>query len=572
MSLFDSASVVITPSGYKEDKLYSIKPTDGSGDLVVTRATTATRVNSAGLIEQVPYNLLTYSQEFDNAAWNKLLDGQVTITANSTIAPDGTNTADKIIPSAISGFHCVQQQITLSNTTASVSIYAKASENSFLQIFDALTTDYVNFNLTTGTVGSSDEYVGNIENVGNGWYRCIATKAFPSGNLNVRFSVVTSSTATRGESFTGNGTSGLFIWGAQLVTGTSAKEYFPTTDRLNVPRLDYTNSSCPSILIEPQRTNLLTYSEDFSSTRGWSSSNAGGSTTTFTANYGIAPDGTNSADRIQLALNGGPYADWLTFANPMTTGQTYTYSIYIKSLTSNCSLYILGLPSYGNILKNVTTEWVRYDFTFVATSGAIYPRFLLESISSTSADILVWGMQLEQGSYATSYIPTIASSVTRNADVISKTGISSLIGQTEGTIFFDGFVNGSQNPSTNLVNSEKNTITSFTMQYIKGTKKIFVSIFDNNIQKGNITSSEVIEIGQRVKIAYAYKSGNFALYINGNLSGTNTDTYTFPSTLDDIFIGDVTTYFAYQESISNNTTALWKTRLTNTELAQLTTI
>ena len=64
MSLFDSASLVVTPNGYKEDKLYSIKPTDGSGDLVVTRATTATRVNSDGLIEQVPYNLFTYSEDF----------------------------------------------------------------------------------------------------------------------------------------------------------------------------------------------------------------------------------------------------------------------------------------------------------------------------------------------------------------------------------------------------------------------------------------------------------------------------------------------------------------------------
>ena len=71
MSLFDSASLVVTPNGIKEDKLYSIKPTDGSGDLVVTRATTATRVNSDGLIEVTPYNLFTYSEQFDNASWVK---------------------------------------------------------------------------------------------------------------------------------------------------------------------------------------------------------------------------------------------------------------------------------------------------------------------------------------------------------------------------------------------------------------------------------------------------------------------------------------------------------------------
>ena len=93
MALFDDASLVVTPNGYKEGTLYSIKPTSGAGDMTVVRATTATRVNSAGLIELVPYNLLTYSEQFDNAAWTK---SGVTVTANTTISPDGTQNADKL--------------------------------------------------------------------------------------------------------------------------------------------------------------------------------------------------------------------------------------------------------------------------------------------------------------------------------------------------------------------------------------------------------------------------------------------------------------------------------------------
>jgi hypothetical protein len=71
MSLLDTASLIVTPNGYKEGKLYSVIPSDGSGDMSVVRATTATRVNSAGLIELVPYNLVNYSEQFDNAAWVK---------------------------------------------------------------------------------------------------------------------------------------------------------------------------------------------------------------------------------------------------------------------------------------------------------------------------------------------------------------------------------------------------------------------------------------------------------------------------------------------------------------------
>ena len=72
MSLLDKASLIVTPNAYKENKLYSVVPSSGAGDMDVVRATTATRVNSAGLIEVVPRNLLTYSEQFDNAAWSKI--------------------------------------------------------------------------------------------------------------------------------------------------------------------------------------------------------------------------------------------------------------------------------------------------------------------------------------------------------------------------------------------------------------------------------------------------------------------------------------------------------------------
>ena len=98
MTLLSEASFLVTPNGYKEDKLYAAIPTNGNGDITVTRATTATRVNEAGLIELVPYNLLSRSEEFDNASWSKasFIVTIPVVTANQIIAPNGTNTADKI--------------------------------------------------------------------------------------------------------------------------------------------------------------------------------------------------------------------------------------------------------------------------------------------------------------------------------------------------------------------------------------------------------------------------------------------------------------------------------------------
>ena len=94
MSLLDTASLIVTPNGYKEGKLYSVIPSDGSGDFTFTRATTATRVNSDGLVELVPYNLVKYSQDFSNAVYSK--SAGTTLTHSQT-DPNGGNTATRVV-------------------------------------------------------------------------------------------------------------------------------------------------------------------------------------------------------------------------------------------------------------------------------------------------------------------------------------------------------------------------------------------------------------------------------------------------------------------------------------------
>jgi hypothetical protein len=261
MSLLDNASLLLTPNAYKEGKLYSVIPSDGSGDFTFTRATTATRVNSDGLVELVPYNLLQYSEEFDNAAWGK---ARTTIDANVITAPDGTLTADKLVEDINTGEHNVRVDYS-NNVIGSyvASIYAKAAERTNLQFVTtgSVGNSRINFDLLSGIVSAQGfGATGSITNVGDGWYRCIVElNATAQSFVRNQWNLITSPTSARVEYYTGDGTSGLFIWGAQFVEGTSARDYLRTETRLNIPRLDYSLGGCPNILLEPQRTNLVNF-------------------------------------------------------------------------------------------------------------------------------------------------------------------------------------------------------------------------------------------------------------------------------------------------------------------------
>jgi hypothetical protein len=598
MSLFDSASLCITPNAYKEDKLYSIKPTDGSGDLVVTRATTATRVNSAGLIELVPYNLFTYSEQFDNAAWDK---SSGTITANSTTAPNGTTTADTFTGNGALSNHDFFQGFTGgANTTAS--IYVKKNTAQFVYISLNYQSSGVNWatgvydldNLTTATFqsGGVTNQVATITNVGNGWRRITLSVATENTTLFCMYGLSDSMSPTLGSRgrLENSSSQSFYIWGAQLVTGTSAKEYFPTTDRLNVPRIDYTNGSCPSILVEPQRSNVLLRSQEFDNV-AWLTFRS-----SVSSNATISPDGTTNAEKLiqQSGANdaGGIY-QLLTISN----ATVYTYSFFAKADGFNfCFLRLSNSPSDFYAWFNLSTGavgstsggttsssivsygngWYRCSMTFTSVGITAIPHIYIANSNGSDqtpgADgvkgIFAYGAQIEAGSYATSYIPTVASSVTRNADVISKTGISSLIGQTEGTMFLDLFASGE--------NSDSDPGFSLLLDIGNTTS---VEIYTNNgtigfiIYKPTLTivlSSYTIVPNEKIKIALRYKSGQTAMFINGTQVASSADTFTL-SGISELNINKaIGANLIAKNSI--NTVALFKTGLTNSELAELTTL
>lgn len=214
-----------------------------SAGIMQTAAIDAVRINydpytkefKGVLIENAATNLVFQSQDFDNASWSKT---RTTITANATTAPDSTTTAEKLIEdTSVTTSHYISQNQTLTaNLFYTMSVYAKAAERSriVLRVGNSANwvagTPSVGFNLTTGTlfsVSGDSTSSGTIQPVGNGWYRCSITAQFgtttASGGLVINLDNSTTIT------YTGDGTSGAYIWGAQIETGSLASSYIKTT-------------------------------------------------------------------------------------------------------------------------------------------------------------------------------------------------------------------------------------------------------------------------------------------------------------------------------------------------------
>jgi len=178
----------------------------------------------------VQQNLLTWSQDFDNAAWNK---GNVTVTANAAIAPDGSATADNLVTvatTAITGPFTVAGVASATNTQ---SFYVKQNVGiRYVQLLwtsSGTSSDYADFDLQTGTLTAGSYAGASITAAGNGWYRISLTSALSATAGGPWLIAIPTSTAGRGATYVGNGTDALFVWGAQLVQGSTAGDYTQTT-------------------------------------------------------------------------------------------------------------------------------------------------------------------------------------------------------------------------------------------------------------------------------------------------------------------------------------------------------
>ena len=203
----------------------------------------------------------------------------------------------------------------------------------------------------------------------------------------------------------------------------------------NVPRLDYSDGGCPSLLLEPQSTNLITYSEQFDNA-DWVKLGQGiGSVPIITPNYAISPDGTLNASRLQCDLNGSNTTNdrsWLYQEISTITGNN-TLSLYVKNNSNEDITFSLTNGSSETVLVLSDDKWHR--LSTVRSSGG-QPRIgLIGGVgASNNADLLIYGAQLEENSYATSYIKTVGTTQTRVADTANGAGDASTFNDSEGVL------------------------------------------------------------------------------------------------------------------------------------------
>ena len=565
-------SIVLTAGGFNKLRFYggsiscdidnvSVKEVlVEDGDFTFSRSTAATRVNADGNIEKETQNLLLQSNTFDTT-W---INVGSTLTSGQS-GYDGSN-AWKV--EASSAVQRLEQNIA-SQGVATYSMYAKAGNVSLLRVQTQTAGTDVFFDLSNGTIPIQEAaaFDATITDVGSGWYRC--TMSVNETISNLRFLVQRSAFSVTIGDF-------LYVQDAQLEQGLVARDYIETTTAAveggitdNVPRLDYTDSSCPALLLEPLRTNIVPNSEYLGD---WSLTNG-----TLTSNATISPQGVQNAGRV--VFNNTALDLKRTIA--VTASTTYTFSFYIKK-ESGAGLQGrfydnsngANIEYYDYTSQISGTNWSRVTRQITTPAGCTQMQIWLLAASSSIVTASFWGAQLESGSYATSYIPTYGTSVTRNEDVNNAYNVSSLIGQTEGTLYLE-FVVGQTSDfqvifQTRTTNTTTSNVGQIDIRFQNGSIRALGN--DGGVNQFNINGG-AISLGDVVKCAVAYQNNNSTFYVNGNQAATDTNCSFTSSVLDDITFNEraaIGTSYIQKQFIKQ--ALLFKTRLSNEELAALTTI
>ena len=439
MTVYNKASLVLAESpAYKAGKIQPYYPLTPDVSFDFTRATSATRVNASGNIEKETQNLLLQSNQFDTT-WTTLSAS----VAGGQTGYDGSSDA-WLLESDSDGASRRVRQTTTASGISTFSVYAKAGsvDHIVLYAFGANSGRFFDLNpSTTGSrIGSTlvaTPIDSKIEDVGGGWFRCSIVVNWNASDAWIYPIAVDGSTiTTAGDN--------IYIQDAQLEQGLVARNYQETTTSAfyggitdNVPRLDYTDGSCPSVLLEPQRTNLMIHSEYINSPHYGKSAGI-----TLTNNYSDSPEGVKNSTRVQSA-DGNQY---LLESFTLDANKTYVFTCYVKGTSGERVRQYVdgnGLPTgfvYEDILLDGT--WQRNDLIINTDSdgGSVNPHLLFGyGVANPARDIETWGWQFEEGSYATSYIPTYGTSVTRSTDNMTGSPLSiyGLFGATEGSIFLE---------------------------------------------------------------------------------------------------------------------------------------
>jgi hypothetical protein len=585
--------------------------------ITFTRASTARYYNGV-TTAKAEENLFTYSQEFNDASWSK---NGTTATANTSVAPDGTTTADTLTENTATIPHNTNQAFTpINGVPYAFSVFVKKGTGLGARDFIQLgfsnaqfgVNSYANFDINTGTVSFTGAGLtsASIVSAGNNWYRCIIVDTSVASTATfVVISLITTGTAANQESYLGLVTADMFLWGAQLEQRSAASAYTPTTTAPitntipvlltaanDVARFDHNpvTSESLGLLIEEQRTNLVTYSEQFDNA-AWAKQNV-----TITANTIVSPDGTLDADKIIATVSTAEHTTESAFS--VVAGTTYTATFFAKQseltriglrFTNGAvwtggtsphiqfnflteTITVIGGTIASSSFQNVGNGWYRISMSVLCSvSGSAAFRVQMAnnaggiSFTGNGYDgVFIWGAQLEAATFATSYIATVASQVTRSTDtaVMTGTNFSSWYNQSEGTIVCQAIRYATGTATTGFVfqadDSTLNNRNSVAIGASGGTQLITLTVVGGAIQAQ--TNGTALAAN---KVGYAYAVDNFATSLNGGAS--NLDTSGTLPVVTQARIGASSAVTIYNGTIARIT--YYPQRLPNSQLQALTT-
>ena len=575
--------------------------------ITFTRASTATFYDGR-TTAKAEENLLANSKDFTNVAygWYTNSGFYATVTINDTTAPDGTTTGAKLAATATTNnfLRCQDSKQTVSTITT-VSWFVKAGDVSWVALRNLAVSGspYVWFNLSTGVVGTQQSgLTGSIQSVGSGWYRCSITGTTASSIANNFIDIVPCASDNSQTVAIGNY---IYIWGAQIESRSAVSAYTPTTTAAitnyipalqtaasGVARFDHnpTTGESLGLLIEEQRVNLLTRSDDFANA-SWIKNQS----TPLDSNVLIAPDGTLTADFVKTLVGSFTHGIYQSYSG--TTGQTFSvyakagdaslltldtnaagtsYAVFnlstgvvVSSLGNTASITPVGNGWYRCVIAN-TTSATLYGVIGVResyTSGNPWA-----ASTGTGKGIYIWGAQLEAGAFATSYIPTVASQVTRSPDAASITGtnFSSWYRADEGTVYTETVDGMPATSSARGIWSIDDGTTSNRLDLRRQTStdiQNFITV--NGVTQANLSYGYTAVNGVSFKNATVYKFNDIAGTLN---SGTiQADSSAQIPVVSGLRIGVLQASSVYLSG-SIKKLAYYPKRLTNAELAGLTTV
>jgi len=350
------------------------------------------------------------------------------------------------------------------------------------------------------------------------------------------------------------------------------------------------NSGCGSWLFESQSTNLITQSELFSG-GSWGNYNS-----TTTDNQTTAPDGLLTASKFSGTSDVTAHTLYLN-AYPVVSGNDYTYSVFAKKNESNFIQINTG-QGFGNLYANFDLDngvvgsfntldadiepylngWFKCSVKANSSTATGQSTFSLiqsltdlrnPSFNALNNSVYIWGAQLEQQSYATSYIPTSGSTVTRNQDVCTNGGSLATINSTEGVLYAEIFIEENIESNINISLSagvhQRNLVK---LIYLPSTNELKAEAY-NLVGVSTVITYLNLTLGQYNKISISYNSTILKLYVNGTQVGS-TSMNGLPSGLDRLSFDradNVANFYGKTKAL-----AVWKEALSDQELTELTTI